>query len=103
MRRENPIALNITNEDAGSSRTTAGECAYDPLVMRDRITSFLEPFELHELIHAHAVHVLSALPDDVLSDVMGDSGVVFYDYEPGPGVVMQAPVRQTGWRQGVSA
>jgi hypothetical protein len=61
--------------------------------MRAEIDLWLRPFQLHEQVHAHAAHVLDALPDDVLQDVMGDPGVVFYDYEPGPGVVMEVPVR----------
>ncbi len=61
--------------------------------MRHRIDTYLRPFQLDELLHAHAAHVLSALPDEVLTDVIGDPGVVFYDYEPGPGVVMHVPVK----------
>ncbi len=61
--------------------------------MRHEINNWLREFQLHDDLHAHAVHVLGALPDDVLDDVMTEPGVVFYDYEPGPGVVMQVPVR----------
>lgn len=61
--------------------------------MRTAIDSWLEPFKLDQLLHAHAAHVLSVLPDEVRDDVMGEPGVVFYDYQPGPGVVMQVPVK----------
>ena len=55
--------------------------------------TWLRPFRLDGLLHAHAAFVLGALPDEVLVDVMGEPGVVFYDYEPGPGVVMEVPVK----------
>ena len=60
--------------------------------MRDQIDQWLRPYCLTEMLHIHAAHVLASLPDVVLIDVMGDEGVVFYDYEPGPGVVMEVPV-----------
>jgi hypothetical protein len=59
----------------------------------DGIDSFLRPFGLHASLHAHAAHVLEQLPAEVRTDIMGASGVMFYDYDPGPGVVMQVPVR----------
>jgi hypothetical protein len=61
--------------------------------MRHQINDWLRLFNLNEVLHIHAAHVLSALPDEVLLDVMGEPGVVFYDYEPGPGVVMQVPLK----------
>lgn len=61
--------------------------------MRQEIETWLSPFKLDSILHDHAVHVLSALPDAVLMDVMGESGISFYDYDPGPGVVMQVPVK----------
>jgi hypothetical protein len=69
--------------------------------MRHRIDDWLRPFQLHSDLHAHAAHVLGCLPDEVLSDVMNEPGVLFYDYDPGPGVVMQVPVRLPG-RAGAS-
>lgn len=62
--------------------------------MRQQIESWLEPFRLERSLNAHAAHVLSLLPAEVLHDVMGEPGVVFYDYQPGPGVVMQVPVKR---------
>jgi hypothetical protein len=61
--------------------------------MRQRINSWLDPFKLHEFLRAETAHVLNRLPADVLEDVMGEGGIVLYDYEPGPGVVMEVPVR----------
>jgi hypothetical protein len=60
------------------------------------IDNFLKPFGLHRSLHDHAAHVLGQLPDEVRTDIMGDEGVVFYDYDPGPGVVMQVPVKIPG-------
>jgi hypothetical protein len=60
------------------------------------IDNFLRPFGLHTSLHAHAAHVLGQLPDEVRTDIMGEGGVVFYDYDPGPGVVMQVPVKIPG-------
>jgi hypothetical protein len=61
--------------------------------MESAIDDWLQPFGLDGQLHGHAAHVLQSLPDDVRIDIMGDAGVVFYDYQPGPGVVMQVPVR----------
>lgn len=69
--------------------------------MRNQIDDWLRGFQLHVDLHAHTAHVLGSLPDDVLQDVMADPGVLFYDYDPGPGVVMQVPVRLPG-RNGAS-
>jgi hypothetical protein len=62
----------------------------------DRIDRWLGPFALHEDLHAHTAHVLASLPAPVLDDVTGEAGVVFYDYDPGPGAVMEVPVRLPG-------
>ena len=62
--------------------------------MSDGIDHWLRTFSLHSALHEHAVHVMGQLPDEVLTDLMGkEGGVVFYDYDPGPGVVMQVPVK----------
>jgi hypothetical protein len=60
------------------------------------VDDFLLPFGLHSQLHKHAAHVLQSLPDDVRQDLMGEAGVVFYDYDPGPGVVMNVPVKPPG-------
>jgi hypothetical protein len=62
--------------------------------MTDAIDNFLRPFSLHTLLHAHAAVVLGSLPDSVRTDIMGDGGVVFYDYDPGG--IMHVPVRMPG-------
>jgi hypothetical protein len=64
--------------------------------MPDPIDHWLAAFRLDGTLHAHTAHVLGQLPDEVLSDIMGEPGVVFYDYDPGPGVVMQVPVKIPG-------
>ncbi len=64
--------------------------------MRHQIDNWLREFSLHTELHAHTAHVLASLPDEVLVDVMTEPGVLFYDYDPGPGVVMQVPVRPPG-------
>lgn len=61
--------------------------------MSDCIDSFLKPFSLHAALHQHAAYVLGQLPAAVRTDIMGDPGVVFYDYDPGPGAVMHVPVK----------
>jgi hypothetical protein len=60
--------------------------------MHEQIQSWLLNFHLHELLHKEAAHVLNRLPVAVLEDVMGEGGIVLYDYDPGPGVVMHVPV-----------
>ena len=69
--------------------------------MASGIDNFLSPFGLHSALRDHAAHVLEMLPDEVRRDIMGEGGVVFYDYDPGPGVVMQVPVKIPG-RSGAS-
>src|ERR1700683_1886189 len=76
-------------------------CMTTMTAMRDQIDTYLRGFALHETIHGHAAHVLCCLPENVLVDLMCEPGVVFYDYDPGPGVVMQVPVKIPG-RTGAS-
>ena len=61
------------------------------------IESWLQSFRLDSALQLHTAHVLRQLPDNVRSDIMGDlqkdGGVTFYDYDPGPGVIMQVPVK----------
>jgi hypothetical protein len=61
--------------------------------MQKQIEAWLTPFGLHESLQAQAAHVLNRLPAAVLGDLMGETGIVFYDYEPGKGVVMEIPVK----------
>jgi len=60
------------------------------------IETWLQSFRLDSAIQSHTAHVLRQLPDNVRTDIMGEAGVVFYDYDPGPGVVMQVPVKIPG-------
>jgi hypothetical protein len=60
------------------------------------IEVWLESFRLDSALQTYTAHVLRQLPDAVRIDIMGDGGVVFYDYDPGPGVVMQVPVKIPG-------
>jgi hypothetical protein len=61
--------------------------------MRHQIDAYLRPFQLNQLLHEHTAHVLSVLPDEVLSDVMGEPGVLFCDIDARPGVIFQVPVK----------
>ena len=60
------------------------------------IETWLQSFRLDSAIQSHTAHVLRQLPDEVRIDIMGEAGVTFYDYDPGPGVVMQVPVKIPG-------
>jgi hypothetical protein len=60
------------------------------------IETWLQTFCLDSALQSHTAHVLRQLPDDVRIDIMGEGGVVFYDYDPGPGVIMQVPVKIPG-------
>ena len=60
------------------------------------IETWLQSFRLDSAPQSHTAHVLRQLPDDVRIDIMGEGGVVFYDYDPGPGVIMQVPVNSPG-------
>jgi hypothetical protein len=57
------------------------------------IQDWLDAFPLDGWIREHVAAVVESLPEEVREDLMGEPGVVVYDYEPGPGVVMQVPVR----------
>ena len=64
--------------------------------MPDPINDWLACFGLHDCLRGHTAHVLGRLPAHVLTDIMGDPGVVFYDYDPAPGAVMHVPVKIPG-------
>jgi hypothetical protein len=61
--------------------------------MQQQIEPWLLSFRLDAFLHLHAAHVLNRLPSAVLEDVIGEGGIVLYDYDPGPGVVMEVPVK----------
>ncbi len=60
--------------------------------MERKIETWLRRFGLDEPVHAHACAVLVALPAEVLDDLINDPSFTIFDYEPGPGVVMEVPV-----------
>jgi hypothetical protein len=57
------------------------------------IHDWLDAFPLDGWIRDHVAAVVENLPEEVRMDLMGDPGFVVYDYEPGPGVIMQVPVK----------
>ena len=57
------------------------------------IKDWLDACPLDGWIREHVAAVVERLPEEVRADLMGEPGVVVYDYEPGPGVVMQVPVK----------
>lgn len=61
--------------------------------MTSEIDHWLRPFALAEDLHVHAAEVVASLPPMVRDDLMSDPAFSMCDYEPGPGVVFQVPVR----------
>ena len=57
-----------------------------------QIDSWLTPFRLVPPLHAHAAHVLAALPEPVRHDLSSDPPVTFCDYDPTPGVMLQVSI-----------
>jgi Zn-dependent protease with chaperone function len=57
------------------------------------IDQWLWEFPLDGWIRDHVAAVVESLPDDVREDLMGDPEFVVCDFDPGPHVVMQVPVR----------
>jgi hypothetical protein len=64
--------------------------------MTPSIETWLRAFRLDAFLHDHTCGVLSALPRDVLSDLIDDPAFVLCDYEPGPRVVAHIPVGPPG-------
>jgi hypothetical protein len=60
------------------------------------IDRWLRPFRLVRPLHDHAVHVLSALPEPVRTDLSAEPAVMFCDYDPTPGAVLQVRVGPPG-------
>ena len=60
------------------------------------IQDWLQSFALDGVVREQVAAVLENLPEEVRADLMGDPAFVVYDYEPGPGVIMQVPVRFYG-------
>jgi len=57
------------------------------------IDHWLTSFRLDPFVHRHVAVVLAQIPAPVRDDLMGDPTFHLCDYEPGPGVVMQVPMR----------
>ena len=57
------------------------------------IDQWLWTFPLDEWIREHVAAVVENLPDEVRADLMDDPEFVVCDFDPGPQVVMQVPVR----------
>ena len=61
--------------------------------MGQALDEWVSGFGLDAFLRAEVAGVLAALPAPVRDDLVGDPGFCLYDYDPGPGVVMQVPVR----------
>jgi Zn-dependent protease with chaperone function len=57
------------------------------------IDDWLCTFPLDEWIRNHVAAVFENLPDEVRVDLMDDPDFMVWDYDPGPQVVMNVPVR----------
>jgi hypothetical protein len=57
------------------------------------IDDWLTGFRLDPFVHRHVAMVIALIPDEVRDDLMSDRAFHLCDYEPGPGVVMQVPMR----------
>jgi hypothetical protein len=66
------------------------------LRMHAQIDHWLSAFRLDPFVHRHVAMVLSDIPVVVRDDLMSDPSFHLCDYEPGPGVVMQVPMRLPG-------
>ena len=53
---------------------------------------WLRTFRLDGFLHEHVAVVLSALPDAVRHDIVGDPAFAMSDYEPRAGLVRHVPV-----------
>ena len=60
--------------------------------MQERIHTWLQRFDLDAFLFAHTAKVLTALPPQVLQDLMDDPSFLICDFEPGPGHVAAVPV-----------
>lgn len=60
------------------------------------IEQWLCRFRLDAFLHMHACGVLSAMPGEVVLDLVGDPAFALCDYEPGPRVVAHIPVAPPG-------
>ncbi len=70
--------------------------------MSQAIHDWLGHFNLHEFLHREVAGVLGTLPGHVRADFIDDPAFTFFDYDPGPGLVMHVPVRLPRARGGSS-
>lgn len=61
------------------------------------LEQWLDRFTLDAVLREHVAYVLSALPEGVRSDFVGDPAFILFDYEPGSGG-MHVPVGMPGRR-----
>jgi hypothetical protein len=69
---------------------------YNPCMSAHATHQWLSSFALDACICAHLAAVVERLPEEVRSDLMEDPAFTICDFEPGPGVVFQVPMRFTG-------
>lgn len=62
----------------------------------EAIDRWLDAFPLDTWIRDHVAAVFANLPEPVRIDLMDDPEFVVCDFEPGPSVVFQVPMRFTG-------
>jgi hypothetical protein len=60
------------------------------------ISQWLSAFPLDGWIRDHVAAIFEKLPEEVRADLMDDPAFVIYDFDPGPHVIMQVPVRFSG-------
>lgn len=61
--------------------------------MNGSIDAWLDPFRLDPFVRRHVAIVFEQIPANVRDDLMADPNFNMCDYEPGPGVVIQVPMR----------
>lgn len=64
--------------------------------MNEAIERWLGAFPLDGWIRDHVAVVFGNLPEEVRADLMDDPQFVVCDFDPGPQVVFQVPMRFTG-------
>lgn len=71
-------------------------CYNDVIMPTPAINQWLDAFPLDAWIRDHVAVVVGNLPEPVRADLMDDPGFVVCDFEPGPNVVFQVPVKFNG-------
>lgn len=60
------------------------------------VDEWLDRFALDPFVRGHVCHVVTALPDEVRHDLMGDPRFGLCDYEPGTGRAFSVPMGLPG-------